>query len=347
MRASLPETTTTPGGWSTYKHYVDEARSCLAEAVSPLGPLVVLVDEVDRCPPSYALDLFGALDRVLSVPGVVVVVAVNRSELVQAVRGRYGDGFGAGRYLRRFEALSIDLALPPPADLYSFVAGLFAGAGLEGYDQHSWIVLVLIRLAHHPLCGIRDIEQFVRHFAIASERGNRGDAAWTEAVAALLLLRMVRPDEYERFCAGLGGSFAAAGAAFQELPHLRETLEGWDLPTAWDMPRSLPWETAGNDFAAALLNIGTANYPFDRSAAADITDELRSQGALGRDEPDIEDFAASWRSELTPDSPATPATQRTVSDALARVQELRNDPPVERQDLVAALNLHLPSANDG
>ena len=73
---------TTPGGWSTYKHYVEEARTCLAEAVPRTGPLVVLVDEVDRCPPSYALDLFGALDRVLSVPGVVVVVAVNRSELV-------------------------------------------------------------------------------------------------------------------------------------------------------------------------------------------------------------------------------------------------------------------------
>ena len=311
---------TTPGGWSTYKHYVDEARTCLAEAVPRTGPLVVLVDEVDRCPPSYALDLFGALDRVLSVPGVVVVVAVNRSELVQAVRGRYGDGFGAGRYLRRFEGLSIDLALPPPADLFTFVAGLFVAAELEGrYDHRSWMVLVLIRLAHHPLCGVRDIEQFVRRFSIASERGKRGDAAWTEAVAALLLLRMVRPDAYDRICTGSGDSFAAAGAAFEELRHVREPPDGW--------PRSLPWQTAGNDFAAALLNIGTATYPFDRSEAEDLTDELRAQDVLGRDEDDIEDFGARWRSELTPD---TPETQRNVSSTLARIQKLRNDPPVER-----------------
>ena len=344
---------TTPGGWSTYKHYVDEARSCLAEAVPPTGPLVVLVDEVDRCPPSYALDLFGALDRVLSVPGVVVVVAVNRSELVQAVRGRYGDGFGAGRYLRRFEALSIDLALPPPADLYSFVTGLFAAADLGGYDHRSWIVRALIRLAHHPLCGIRDIEQFVRHFAIVSERGDRGDAAWTEAVAALLLLRMVRPAAYDRICAGSGDSFAAAGAAFQELRRVHRPSGGWELPAdkdrgrdrnMWGIATHSPWRAATTDFAAALLNIGTVHYPFDRSEAEDLTDELRAQSVLGRDEDDIEDFGARWRSEITPE---TPDTQRDVSSTLVRVQELRNAPPVERHDLLAALNLHLPSTDDG
>ena len=345
---------TTPGGWSTYKHYVDEARSCLGEAVPATGrPLVVLVDEVDRCPPSYALDLFGALDRVLSVPGVVVVVAVNRSELVQAVRGRYGDGFAAGRYLRRFEALSVDLALPPPADLYSFVTGLFVDTELEGrYDHDSWIVRVLIRLAHHPLCGVRDIEQFVRHFAIASERGKRGDAAWTEAVAALLLLRMVRPDMYERICAGTDDSFAAAGTAFQELRRVYVSPRGWELPAdkdrdMWGIATRSPWRTATTEFAAALLNIGTATYPFDRSDAEDFTDELRAQGVLGRDEDDIEDFGARWRSEITPETPERPETQRDVSDALARVQELRNNPRVERHELVATLNLHLPSAGNG
>ena len=109
------------------------------------------------------------------------------------------------------------------------------------------------------------------------------------------------------------------------------------------LPRSLPWRTAGNDFAAALLNIGTATYPFDRSEAEDLTDELRAQDVLGRDNDDIEDFGARRRSELMPE---TPETQRNVSSTLARIQKLRNDPPVERHELVAALNLDLPSADD-
>ena len=336
---------TTPGGWSTYKHYVDEARSCLGEAVPATGrPLVVLVDEVDRCPPSYALDLFGALDRVLSVPGVVVVVAVNRSELVQAVKGRYGDGFSAGRYLRRFEALSIDLALPPPGGLLSFVEGLFADATLGGYDQHSWIVRVLIRLAHHPLCGVRDIEQFVRHFSVASERGKRADPAWTEAVAALLLLRMVRPDVHDRVCAGSADGFDAAAAGIEELR--RVSVSGWELSADKDTggiaTRSQLWRISANNFAAALLNIGSAHYPFDRREAEAVNDELRAQGVLGRDEDDIEDFGASWRTATTA---KTPDDHDDCSFTLARVQELRDDPPVERSDLVAALNLHLPAAD--
>ena len=200
------------------------------------------------------------------------------------------------------------------------MAGLFVAAELEGrYDHRSWVVFVLIRLAHHPLCGVRDIEQFVRRFSIASERGKRGDAAWTEAVAALLLLRMVRPDAYDRICAGSGDSFAAGGAAFEELRRLREPPGGW--------PRSLPWRTAGNDFAAALLNIGTATYPFDRSEAEDLTDELRAQDVLGRDDDDIEDFGARWRSELTPETPETPETQRNVSSTPHGFRNSGTTPP--------------------
>lgn len=157
---------------------------------------------------------------------------------------------------------------------------------------------------------------------------------------------MVRPDMYERICAGSDDSFAA-GVALQELPYLRETPEGCALPAggnACGMSRSHPWETVADDFAAALLNIGTATYPFGRSEAEDLTDELRTQGVLGRDGDDIEDFGTRWHSEITPE---TSDIHRDVSSTLARIRELRNDPPVERHDLIAALNLHLPSADGG
>ncbi len=126
-------------------------------------------------------------------------------------------------------------------------------------------------------------------------------------MAALLVLRMVRPDAYDRICAAPSDSFVAAeGGGIRGTPACARTARRVALAAS-------RWRTAGNDFAAALLNIGAATYPFDRSETEDLTDD-----------EDIEGFDARWRSELTPD---TPETQRNVSSTLARIQKLRNDPP--------------------
>ena len=65
-------------------------------------PLVVVIDELDRCRPSYAIELLETAKHLFAVDRVVFVLAVNRAELAQSVRALYGSGFNADGYLRRF-----------------------------------------------------------------------------------------------------------------------------------------------------------------------------------------------------------------------------------------------------
>ena len=83
-------------------------------------PLVIVIDELDRCRPSYAVELLEAAKHLFAVNGVVFVLALNRSELIHSVRTLYGGGFDATGYLRRF--FDVEFRLPDP-DRAKFIEG--------------------------------------------------------------------------------------------------------------------------------------------------------------------------------------------------------------------------------
>lgn len=74
--------------------------------------LVVLIDELDRCDPSYALGLIESAYHVFKVPGVYVILAANRNALEQSIKVTHGPQYDAERYLRRF--IDEQLTLPDP-----------------------------------------------------------------------------------------------------------------------------------------------------------------------------------------------------------------------------------------
>ena len=63
------------------------------------GPLMVMVDELDRCRPSYAIEFLETAKHLFSVDQVIFVLAMNRTELQHAVKALYGNEFGAEAYL--------------------------------------------------------------------------------------------------------------------------------------------------------------------------------------------------------------------------------------------------------
>ena len=56
-------------------------------------PLIVLIDELDRCRPTYAVEFLEVVKHLMAVDHVVYAFAVNRSELAHTVCGCYGPEF--------------------------------------------------------------------------------------------------------------------------------------------------------------------------------------------------------------------------------------------------------------
>lgn len=65
-------------------------------------PLVVVIDELDRCRPTFALTLIERVKHYFDVPGVAFVFLANMEQLQQYVRAEYGDGVEAQGYLLKF-----------------------------------------------------------------------------------------------------------------------------------------------------------------------------------------------------------------------------------------------------
>lgn len=71
--------------------------------------LVIVIDELDRCRPDYALTLLEIIKHFFAVPNVHFVLGVNLHELENSVKARYGAEINAGLYLQKFVTLSMEL----------------------------------------------------------------------------------------------------------------------------------------------------------------------------------------------------------------------------------------------
>ncbi|MCY4234436.1 MAG: P-loop NTPase fold protein [Bacteroidetes bacterium] len=97
---------------------VEEFRSKLKDIAEKIHrktqkPLVVLIDELDRCRPNYAVEFLEVVKHLIGVKHIVYAFAMNRSELAHTVTGCYGPQFDGNGYLRRF--FDIDFTLPYPS----------------------------------------------------------------------------------------------------------------------------------------------------------------------------------------------------------------------------------------
>lgn len=71
--------------------------------------IVIFVDELDRCNPSYAVRLLEDIKHYFSIDNVTFAFSVNLSELQHMVKMVYGDKFDAFRYLDRFFDIRLNL----------------------------------------------------------------------------------------------------------------------------------------------------------------------------------------------------------------------------------------------
>jgi len=134
---------------ATFKDSLGTAMKYLGDHEGLPSPMFVLVDELDRCRPVYAITMLERIKHLFEVDGVIFILALNADELTHSVKAVYGEGFGAVEYLTRFfdrvykfdaadprglvatllEAEPINegiLSLPPNIDLVSFLSGSFA-----------------------------------------------------------------------------------------------------------------------------------------------------------------------------------------------------------------------------
>jgi hypothetical protein len=92
-------------------------------------PVVVVVDELDRCRPDYSLKVLEHIKHLFDVDGLVFVLGVDLEQLANAIAGVYGPNYDARKYLSRFYDLR--LALPPCENMAALIENFLVRLGSE------------------------------------------------------------------------------------------------------------------------------------------------------------------------------------------------------------------------
>jgi hypothetical protein len=180
--------------------------------------LVFFIDELDRCRPTFAIEMLERIKHLFDVPNIVFVLSVDKSQLEASTAAVYGAGINAPEYLRRF--IDIDYALPLPRGK-KFTEALFARFGLDQifakrthdqlrFDRQHFIEFFsLIADATH--LSLRSRERCLTRLVVVMDQTPENNFLFPPLVALLIVLRTSKPDLFAALRTGAASAADVMG----------------------------------------------------------------------------------------------------------------------------------------
>ena len=192
------------------KSDIDEFKLMLTQVLADATegkPLVIFVDELDRCRPTYAIQLLERIKHLFDQAGVVFVLSLDREQLCHSIRAIYGEGLDAAGYLRRFIDVEYSLAKPDPKD---YIEQLKESFGLSDYFhlrsksselRNDWECLAktLGWLTDAFSLSLRDLEQLFARINLVLRATPENNFFYPALLAFLIVVRDRQAERYTAF----------------------------------------------------------------------------------------------------------------------------------------------------
>ncbi len=97
-----------------YKNHIS-AKEEFRDVISSLAgdrKLIIIIDELDRCRPTFAVETLEIAKHFFNIPNVIFVFALDMRQLARSIATTYGQGMDASGYLARFFDVQIQLNYP-------------------------------------------------------------------------------------------------------------------------------------------------------------------------------------------------------------------------------------------
>lgn len=135
-------------------------------------PIVIFIDELDRCKPDFAVGLVERIKHFFDIPNIVFVLLINREQLENAIKGIYGSDTNASSYLGKF--INFFFELPKPKLNYTKSEYYYRGYINSQFDAYKFPITISSSTTQFlaglvPVFGLslRDIEKIIGLYAFA------------------------------------------------------------------------------------------------------------------------------------------------------------------------------------
>lgn len=190
--------------------------------------ILFIIDDLDRCRPSYAVELLESIKHCFNCDNAVFLICANNEQLQYTVKKYYGEGFDGYAYLDRFYDSIFNLPEP----------------NIETYIKHHLKIenpdyyynLVAIDLAKVFNMSLRQINRYMSDLSLVSDiledSGFDFEQNYARAVKGAFIpiasvLKIMEPEKFRPFINGKGADIIRElFSKSQELSILDKSLGG-------------------------------------------------------------------------------------------------------------------------
>ena len=268
---------------AAHRSVLDEFRSALSRLPALMSPpaegevqkpLVFIIDELDRCRPSFALELLERVKHFFSVPNVHFVLGMNSDQLVNSVKAVYGSGIDGRTYLQKFIHLNWTLSqrerYASDKARFKYTNYLLRSYDFSGkdYELAEYASKFAAAVAEVKSLSFRTIERIMAVIALSVATTPDNMSRISPLVGGLALMKTLDPR-----------MFARAKSGRLTYNEVREFLELSTLESIQDES----WEWTSNWW----------QYATDPNAPDDLINRFSSSGFYGSNRLEMVSYTAN------------------------------------------------------
>ncbi|WP_323882987.1 KAP family P-loop NTPase fold protein [Aeromonas hydrophila] len=195
-------------------------------------PAFILIDELDRCRPSYAVEMLETIKHIFDIPKVVFVLATDTEQLQHAVKVIYGADFDAHTYLSRF--FSRRFSLLAGSKRHFIESNLSNSVLVDHSFDNVWpkglnieaIITVLSSISDACHLSLRSTEKLIDRMTLVLLNLEKDDIN-VVFLAYMLALHEIKPSDYEMIITMARSRQKLANVKMQEIkPKALNELQG-------------------------------------------------------------------------------------------------------------------------
>ncbi|MCO6508215.1 MAG: hypothetical protein J6578_05395 [Snodgrassella sp.] len=179
----------------SFKEALSELARCYADGDAH-KPLVIFIDELDRCRPNFAIEVLEKAKHLFNVDNIIFVLATDKTQLGHSIRAVYGQGLDVNGYLRRF--IDFDYLLPILNES-NFIDKLLQKFSLDKHLESNTsclTVLVLKYMIGLYKLTLREQEALCNILNIVARTNNQFKKDDYYLLCFLIVLKLKFPDLY-------------------------------------------------------------------------------------------------------------------------------------------------------
>ncbi len=148
--------------YEKYQSKKHEFKIALRDLIPDGGKLIIFIDELDRCRPTFAIETLEIIKHLFDIPNIIFVFAIDLEQISHSISTIYGNGMDSSGYLRRFFDLNINIPTINKTDYVNILMRKFVN------EKHinAGLIRTVANLYDKLNLSLRDMNKITDNFLV-------------------------------------------------------------------------------------------------------------------------------------------------------------------------------------